>query len=77
MNAVFKDKLEIKHMFEGWTKVEATKLYDTNWVVCEKKRSRKVFTQTGKDIAKLNDQGKISYLENVPDDSNMFDNHTK
>jgi hypothetical protein len=31
--------------------------------------------QTGKDIAKLDDNGKISYLENVPDDTNMFDTY--
>lgn len=48
MNAVFKDKLDIKHMFEGWTKVEATKLYEINWVVCEKKDPGKYSHKLGK-----------------------------
>jgi hypothetical protein len=72
---VFKENADIKHMFEGWKAVESTAMFETPWVVCGKRASGSVFAQMGKDIAKLDDSGKISYLENVPDDTNMFDTY--
>ncbi|MGF9889169.1 nuclear transport factor 2 family protein [Priestia megaterium] len=72
---VFKENADIKHMFEGWKAVEGTDKFETPWAVCGKRASGSVFTQTGKDIAKLDENGKISYLENVPDDTNMFDTY--
>ncbi|MEH7609194.1 nuclear transport factor 2 family protein, partial [Priestia megaterium] len=58
---VFKENADIKHMFEGWKAVEGTDKFETPWAVCGKRASGSVFTQTGKDIAKLDDSGKISY----------------
>ncbi|MGE7877939.1 nuclear transport factor 2 family protein [Peribacillus muralis] len=72
---IFQENSDIKHMFEGWKKVEGTDLFETPWAVCGKRSSGTVYTQTGKDIARLNDDGKISYLENVPDNADMFANY--
>ncbi|ANC77499.1 polyketide cyclase [Fictibacillus phosphorivorans] len=69
---VFKENADIKHMYEGWRAVEGTDMFETPWAVCGKRSSGHVFTQTGKDIAKLSKDGKIRYLENVPDNTNMF-----
>ncbi|WP_285767080.1 nuclear transport factor 2 family protein [Peribacillus sp. SI8-4] len=72
VKTVFKENSDIKHMFEGWKKAEGSDLFETPWAVCGKRSSGTVFTQTGKDIARLNNEGKICYLENVPDNTNMF-----
>ena len=58
--------------FEGWKKVGGTDYYETSWAVCGKRSSGTVFVQTGKDIAKLDDKGKIVYLENIQDNTDMF-----
>jgi len=52
-------------------------MFETPWAVCGKRATGSVFTQTGKDIAKLDKNGKIIYLENVPDNTNMFDSYKK
>lgn len=72
---VYKENLDLKHMFEGWKAVEGTNTFETSWAVCGKNKSGKVYTQTGKDIAKLDKNGKINYLENVPDNSNLFNDY--
>ncbi|MDN4524654.1 nuclear transport factor 2 family protein [Fictibacillus fluitans] len=72
MERVFAANSDIKHMFEGWKKTADTDQYETRWAVCGKTASGKVYTQTGKDIAKLNNEGKIIYLENVPDNTELF-----
>lgn len=77
VKTIFQQNSDIKHMFEGWKSIEGTDLFETPWAVCGKRTSGTVFTQTGKDIAKLNDEGKISYLENVPDNTNMFETYKK
>ncbi|TDL31081.1 nuclear transport factor 2 family protein [Jeotgalibacillus sp. S-D1] len=74
---VFQENSDIKHMFEGWKSIEGTDLLETPWAVCGKRSSGTVFTQTGKDIAKLDAAGKISYLENIPDNTNMFEEYKK
>lgn len=72
MKMVFQANLDIKHMYEGWKKIEGSDFYETPWAVCGKRADGSVYTQTGKDIAKLNGEGKITYLENVPDSTDMF-----
>ncbi|AZB42113.1 nuclear transport factor 2 family protein [Bacillus sp. FJAT-42376] len=72
MKLVFTENSDIKHMYEGWKKAEGADHYETQWAVCGKHSSGRVFTQTGKDIAKVNEHGKIVYLENVPDSKDMF-----
>ncbi|MEN0642567.1 nuclear transport factor 2 family protein [Alkalicoccobacillus gibsonii] len=69
---IYEENVDLKHMYEGWLSVEGTDTYQTNWAICGKHKSGKVYTQTGKDIAKLNDQGEICYLENVPDNTDLF-----
>lgn len=77
VKAVFKENCDIKHMYEGWVRKEETATFETRWAVCGKRTSGSVFTQTGKDIAKLNEEGKITYLENVPDAADMFESYKK
>ncbi|MDA1775319.1 nuclear transport factor 2 family protein [Bacillus cereus] len=72
---VFRENSDIKHMFEGWKKVEGTDYYETPWAVCGKRSTGTVFVQTGKDIAKLDDNDKIVYLENIPDNKAMFESY--
>lgn len=72
---VYKENTDLKHMFEGWKAVEGTNTFETPWAVCGKNKSGKVYTQTGIDIAKLDENGKINYLENVPDNSNLFNDY--
>ena len=64
-------------MFRGDNNIknEQTKQYETRWAVCGKKSDGTVYTQTGKDIAELDDSGKIRYLENVPDQAALFDSY--
>lgn len=75
MKMIFQNNIDIKHMYEGWEKVEGSDLYETRWAVCGKLASGKVYTQTGKDMARLNDSGKIVYLENVPDVQDLFNSY--
>lgn len=72
VKAVFEENVDLKHMFEGWKVVEGTDSFETPWAVCGKHKSGRVYTQTGKDIARLDKSDKICYLANVPDDANLF-----
>ncbi|WP_348771266.1 hypothetical protein [Priestia flexa] len=51
--------------------------YKTKWAVCGKRVSKEEFTQTDKDVAKLNAEGKINYLANVPDNILTFETYKK
>jgi len=75
LELIFTNNLDIKHMYEGWKLVEETGQYETKWAVCGKKKDGTIYTQTGKDIAELDKNGKIKYLENVPDDSSVFNSY--
>ncbi|MEW4307149.1 nuclear transport factor 2 family protein [Rossellomorea marisflavi] len=74
---VFQENVDLKHMFEGWVYDEKEDLYVTPWAVCGKRKSGEVYTQTGKDFAKLDTSGKITYLANVPDNTDMFSDYKK
>ena len=74
---MFEKNVDIKHMYEGWKFNEETQKYETRWAVCGKKKDGTVYTQTGIDIAKLDENGKITYLENVPDNAQLFDSYKK
>lgn len=71
LNTFFHVHEDIKHMWEGWVKREDGK-YETNWAVCGKLTDGRVYTAEGIDIAELDDQGKIVYLENVPKNPELF-----
>lgn len=58
-------------MYAGWEETTPG-TYATRWAVCGKRADGSVFTQDGKDIARLDGNGRIAYLENVPDDPTMF-----
>lgn len=75
LNLIFTNNLDIKHMYGGWSFVEETGRYETRWAVCGQRKDKTVYTQTGKDIAELDEKGLIKYLENVPDKSNIFDSY--
>ena len=66
---------DIKHMWDGW-KLQDDGTYHTNWAVCGKASNGAVYAQTGVDIARLNADGKIMYLENKPTDKNAFSTYT-
>ncbi|MGG4145470.1 nuclear transport factor 2 family protein [Paenibacillus algorifonticola] len=62
---------DIKHMWDSW-ELQDNGSYQTNWAVCGKTAEGAVYAKTGIDIAKLPDDGKIKYLENVQDDKTAF-----
>ncbi|QDH21127.1 nuclear transport factor 2 family protein [Saccharibacillus brassicae] len=62
---------DVKHMWEAWER-QPDGSYRTNWAVCGHSAEGKVYAKTGIDIARLNEQGKIVYLENVPTDKEAF-----
>lgn len=72
LDLIFTNNIDIKHMHEGWKFIEETKRYETRWAVCGKRKDGTVYTQLGKDIAELDEDGKIKYLENVPENSGIF-----
>ncbi|AKO93125.1 nuclear transport factor 2 family protein [Priestia filamentosa] len=76
---VYTENKDLKHMYQGWEKVQGdeTRTYETRWAVCGKRASGEVYTQAGKDIAKLDEDGKITYLENVPDNTKLFQTYKK
>ncbi|MBM0066196.1 nuclear transport factor 2 family protein [Alkalicoccobacillus gibsonii] len=74
---IFQENVDLKHMFEGWVFDEKEGMYVTQWAVCGKRKTGEVYTQTGKDFAKLDSKGRICYLANVPDNVDMFSNFEK
>ncbi|MDY8093404.1 nuclear transport factor 2 family protein [Paenibacillus polymyxa] len=77
LNMFSEGSLEIKHMYEGWKPVpREPDTYQTKWAaVCGKKATGEVYTLTGVDKARLDAEGKIVYLENIPDTANAFDKY--
>jgi hypothetical protein len=49
--------------------------FETRWAVCGKKVTGEVYTLSGVDKARLDVEGKIVYLENIPDTANAFDKY--
>ncbi|WP_342416626.1 hypothetical protein NST83_03840 [Paenibacillus sp. FSL R10-2782] len=76
LNMFFEGTSEIKHMYEGWKPVpEEPAVYETKWAVCGKRATGEVYTLTGVDKARLDAEGKIVYLENIPDTANTFEKY--
>ncbi|MBE6050230.1 MAG: hypothetical protein E7214_06080 [Clostridium sp.] len=48
---------------------------DMSFVLNGYKKDGTVYTQVGIDVAELDEFGKIRYLENVPDDSKLFNSY--
>lgn len=72
LDSIFENNADIKHMHEEWIFNQETKRYEARWAVCGKSKAGKVYTQTGVDIAELDENSKIKYLENVPDNTQLF-----
>ncbi len=72
LDLIFENNRDIKHMYEGWHFNASSQQYETRWAVCGQRKDGSVYTQTGKDIALLDENGKIKYLENIPDDLTLF-----
>ncbi len=72
LDLIFLNNLDIKHMYEGWKFIEEEGVYETRWAVCGKRKDEVVYTQTGKDRAISDKNGKIKCLENIPDNSDLF-----
>ncbi|PKI21079.1 polyketide cyclase [Staphylococcus succinus] len=68
---VFEMNEDLKHMSNGWYQKDDGS-YEAKWAICGKRYATGVYTQEGIDIAKLDKDNKISYLENKPYDANLF-----
>lgn len=61
----FQNSTELKHF---WTIVESDKETAVSWgVVGKRSETGDIFTLTGKDVAKINDEQKIIYLQVIGD----------
>lgn len=68
---VYKKNKDLKHMHNGWIE-NNDGTFETQWAICGNRFEDGVYTQEGIDIARLDDDGKIVYLENIPKDSTLF-----
>lgn len=73
VKSVYTTNKDLKHMHNGWTQNEDGS-YETDWAICGNRYETGVYTQEGKDIARLDANGKIIYLENQPKDDQLFSN---
>ncbi|MDT0124647.1 nuclear transport factor 2 family protein [Paenibacillus sp. RRE4] len=71
MKAFYNYNQDIKHMWDAWVP-QPDGSYQTNWAVCGQATDGSVYAKTGVDIARVNDAGRIVYLENVQADENAF-----
>ncbi|WP_342603868.1 nuclear transport factor 2 family protein [Peribacillus sp. FSL E2-0159] len=76
IKAFYENNSEVKHMYENWELKNNGEYYETNWAVCGKTSSGKVYALSGIDRAKLDQHGKIVYLENIPSDKNIFNKYS-
>ncbi|MCC2088840.1 nuclear transport factor 2 family protein [Mammaliicoccus sciuri] len=73
VKSVYRTNKDLKHMHNDWTQNEDGS-YETDWAICGNRYETGVYTQEGKDIARLDENGKIIYLENQPKDDQLFSN---
>lgn len=76
IKAFYENNSDVKHMYENWKLSENGDFYETNWAVCGKTSSGKVYALSGIDRAKLDGDGKIVYLENIPSDKTIFNKYS-
>ncbi|WP_441296189.1 nuclear transport factor 2 family protein [Staphylococcus sp. NAM3COL9] len=76
VKSVYKTNKDLKHMHNGWVK-NNDGAFETQWVICGKRFESGVYTQEGIDIARLDNDGKIVYLENKPKDKQLFSTESK
>lgn len=68
---VYSTNKELKHMYNGWQQNDDGS-YSTKWAICGNRYKTGVYTQEGTDIARLDNDGKIVYLENCPDNTDFL-----
>lgn len=71
METFYTYNTDIKHMHEPW-ELQTNGTYESRWAVCGMSSAGTVYAKTGIDIARLNEDGKIVYLENVQEDKHAF-----
>lgn len=76
IKAFYENNSDVKHMHENWQLSENGDFYETNWAVCGKTSAGKVYAFSGIDRAKLDGDGKIVYLENIPSDKTIFNKYS-
>lgn len=63
--------IDIKHMYEPW-ELQTNGTYESRWAVCGMSSEGTVYAKTGIDIARVNKEGKIIFLENVQENQDAF-----
>ncbi|ODP29602.1 hypothetical protein PTI45_01085 [Paenibacillus nuruki] len=63
--------IDIKHMHEPW-ELQNNGTYESRWAVCGMSSEGTVYAKTGIDIARVNEEGQIVYLENVQENQDAF-----
>lgn len=71
VRSVFQTNKDLKHMHNGWIKQEDGS-FQAQWAIYGNRFESGDYTQEGVDIARINENGKIAYLENKPNDAQLF-----
>lgn len=71
VRSVYQTNKDLKHMHNGWIKQEDGS-FQAQWAIYGNRFKSGDYTQEGVDIARINENGKIAYLENKPNDAQLF-----
>lgn len=71
VRSVYQTNKDLKHMHNGWIKQEDGS-FQAQWAIYGNRFESGDYTQEGVDIARINENGKIAYLENKPNDAQLF-----
>lgn len=71
MDTFYQYNIDIKHMHEPW-ELQTNGTYESRWAVCGMSSQGTVYAKTGIDIARVNEEGKIVFLENVQENQDAF-----
>lgn len=71
VRSVYQTNKDLKHMHNGWIKQEDGS-FQAQWAIYDNRFESGDYTQEGVDIARINENGKIAYLENKPNDAQLF-----
>ena len=63
VRSVYQTNKDLKHMHNGWIKQEDGS-FQAQWAIYGNRFESGDYTQEGVDIARINENGKIAYLEN-------------
>lgn len=71
VRSVYQTNKDLKHMHNGWIKQEDGS-FQAQWAIYGNRFESGDYTQEGVDIARINENGMIAYLENKPNDAQLF-----